>query len=104
METAQIIQIPNHHSRYPLPDIKTDESRYVSVFENRHGEQLLLSVDRSTKIGQFAGGDLEWRVEEVSEDRLMPKYRFDQAEMAWYAACWMAILGKPMEEVIARCQ
>src|SRR3546814_13876100 len=82
MENLQMIQIPNHHSQYPLPDLETGEGRYVSVFENRHGEQMILVVDRSTKIGQFAAGDMEWQIDAISADQIMPNYRFDQSELA----------------------
>src|SRR3546814_12827302 len=75
MENLQMIQIPNHHSQYPLPDLETGEGRYVSVFENRHGEQMILVVDRSTKIGQFAAGDMEWKIDAISADQIMPNYR-----------------------------
>src|SRR3546814_13666716 len=84
MENLQMIQIPNHHSQYPLPDLETGEGRYVSVFENRHGEQMILVVDRSTKIGQFAAGDMEWQIDAISADQIIPNYRFDQSQFAWY--------------------
>src|SRR3546814_5402675 len=83
MENLQMIQIPNHHSQYPLPDLETGEGRYVSVFENRHGEQMILVVDRSTKIGQFAAGAMEWQIDAISADQIMPNYRFDPSDLAW---------------------
>src|SRR3546814_3611135 len=67
-----------------LPDLETGEGRYVSVFENLHGEQMILVVDRSTKSGQFAAGDMEWQIDAISADQIIPNYRFDQSELAWY--------------------
>src|SRR3546814_4292235 len=86
------ILIPNHLTQHPLPSLKTDEGRFVSVFENSRGQQLILIVDKTTKTGQFSAGEAGWRIENISSDKIMPNYFFDQSELAWYTDCWMAIL------------
>jgi hypothetical protein len=103
LDHAQTILIPNHHT-YPLPSLKTDEGRFVSVFENRHGQQLILIVDKTAKTGQFAAGLSEWRIENISSNNIMPNYFFDESELAWYTACWMSILKMPMGEVASLCR
>src|SRR3546814_18642358 len=57
LDPAQTILIPNHLTQHPLPSLKTDEGRFVSVFENSRGQQLILIVDKTTKTGQFSAGE-----------------------------------------------
>src|SRR3546814_454330 len=99
LDPAQTILIPNHLTQHPLPSLKTDEGRFVSVFENSRGQQLILIVDKTTKTGQFSAGEAGWRIENISSDKIMPNYFFDQSELAWYTACWMAILKMSMDQV-----
>src|SRR3546814_2612904 len=49
-------------------------SRFVSVFENSRGQQLILIVDKTTKTGQFSAGEAGWRIENISSDKIMPNY------------------------------
>src|SRR3546814_19423021 len=79
-------------------------SRFVSVSENSRGQQLILIVDKTTKTGQFSAGEAGWRIENISSDKIMPNYFFDQSELAWYTACWMAILNMSMEIGSASCR
>src|SRR3546814_3892834 len=51
------------------------------------------------KTGQFSAGEAGWRIENISSDKIMPNYFFDQSELAWYTACWMAILKMSMDQV-----
>src|SRR3546814_2650748 len=51
------------------------------------------------KTGQFSAGEAGWRIENISSDKIMPNYFFDQSELAWYTASWMAILNMSMDQV-----
>src|SRR3546814_11919216 len=70
LDPAQTILIPNHLTQHPLPSLKTDEGRFVSVFENSRGQQLILIVDKTTKTGQFSAGEAGWRIENISSDKI----------------------------------
>src|SRR3546814_8630695 len=63
-----------------------------------------LIVDKTTKTGQFSAGEAGWRIENISSDKIMPNYFFDQSELAWYTACWMAILKMRSEEHTSELQ
>src|SRR3546814_19076828 len=78
LDPAQTILIPNHLTQHPLPSLKTDEGRFVSVFENSRGQQLILIVDKTTKTGQFSAGDAGWRIENISSDKIIQNYFLDQ--------------------------
>lgn len=101
---GQEFRIPNRHGQFVPPTLWTAQGEYLSLYENAHGEQLILNVNRNTQSGHFSSGDAEWELQPVSADAILPDFRFDPPELAWYIACWMAILGKPLEEVAAMCR
>jgi hypothetical protein len=54
----------NHHDprcgRPPRLRNTDNPGFYYGYFENRYGEQLVLTFDRATKTGMVSGGDLGW--------------------------------------------
>src|SRR3546814_1379092 len=61
--------------------------------------QLVLNVNRATRSGHFSSGDVEWELDPVSEEKIMPDFNFSAEELLWYISCWMAILSRPYAEV-----
>src|SRR3546814_1344149 len=77
LDPAQTILIPNHLTQHPLPSLKTDEGRFVSVFENSRGQQLILIVDKTTKTGQFSAGEAGRSEEHTSELQSLMRISYD---------------------------
>jgi hypothetical protein len=54
----------NHHDprcgRPPRLRNTDNPGLYYGYFENRYGEQFVLTFDRATKTGMVSGGDLGW--------------------------------------------
>ena len=53
----------NHDERCgPPPRLRNTDNPglYYGYFENRYGEQFVLTFDRETKTGTVSGGDLGW--------------------------------------------
>src|SRR3546814_13380305 len=96
------IQIPNRHPQFVPPKFWTANGEYLSLYENAHGEQLVLNVNRATRRGHFSSGDVEWELDPVSEEKIMPDFNFSAEELLWYISCWMARLSRPSTEEIGR--
>ena len=101
---ASEFKIPNKHGQFVPPQLWTSQGEYLSLYENSHGEQLILNVNRSTRSGHFTSGDVEWELDPVSEEKILPNFNFSRDELTWYISCWMAILGKSYEEVAQLCR
>lgn len=101
---VQNFSIPNRHGQFVPPQLWTAAGEFLSIFENAHGEQLIVNVSRATRSGHFSSGDTEWELDPISEEEIMPNFVFEQAELTWYISCWMAILGKSYSEVSTLCR
>src|SRR4051794_13983053 len=64
VEETLVFAAYNTHTVHcgPPPRLRnTDEPRlYHGYFENSHGEQFVLTLDRKTGAGTIWGGDIEW--------------------------------------------
>ena len=83
--------LPNRHHK-PLENLIT-ENRYISVFENKYGNQVVISVDRQDRRGTVMHSDADWQPYPVSSSAPLPAMNLEEAEIIWLASCWIAILG-----------
>jgi hypothetical protein len=62
----------------------------VSVFENEHGEQAVLTYDRQSGTGTLWMGDSSWENPIAVEDGVALGVVLNEAETLWLKACWLA--------------
>ena len=76
----------------PPAIVNGDANLYHGYFENEHGEQWVLVIDRTTKVGILRGGDSGWDKEyDINSSR--PDIVLSGAEQEWLRACWYAATG-----------
>ena len=94
-----LIIITNHHheSCGTAPSIlkRSGDDFYLGYFENEHGEQFVLEINRSTGEGTLQAGDLGWdRKIEIRDDRIQDDIVLGDDERQWLSACWRAATGR----------
>ncbi len=78
----------------PPPNVVNDQANtYHGYFENEHGEQWVLIVDRATKRGILRGGDSGWDEEYEITDGRPSDLVLSPSEQAWLKSCWHAATG-----------
>lgn len=87
-QDTPILSIFNRHSdvvrvwNHPHQD-----SRYLTYYENRFGEQWVFEYDFDKEEGFLWGGDMGW-VEERVEEGKCPGTALDEMEAMWLFTCW----------------
>jgi hypothetical protein len=78
------------------PELKTEPGCYAGYFENGHGEQWVVTIDRSTKRGQLRGGDCGWEkvfdIAIAADGTLTGIPVLNGPEQDWLRACVRAAL------------
>ncbi len=77
---------------------EADSDAYVGYFENEHGEQWLVEIDRQNKSGTLRGGDIGWeRQIEIVDGQVDPDLIIGRDEFNWLTACWSAATGDELK-------
>lgn len=88
-----LLKIRNHHTPMcgdpPIVDGE-DKSIYIGYFENRHGEQWILTCDRTTGEAVLRGGDIGWNTAHPVIDGKAQGLVLNSEERDWLKACWAA--------------
>ena len=63
---------------------------YIWYFENRHGEQWLVTFHRATREAILRGGDADWGRAHAVHDGRVDGLILAAEEAAWLQACWRA--------------
>ena len=95
--STTIVQIENHHTERcgQAPRIEHARVQYLGYYENRYGEQWVLT-DTGDRI-LLQGGDLGWDQEVTLTDEgdggfsTSPPIVFNDDEIAWLRACMRTI-------------
>ncbi len=90
-----IFTVSNHHAttENEPPEISDDDRNlYVGYFQNEHGEQWTFTFDRTTRIGELRGGDVDWKALQVTDADGAPRVDMvlNAGERLWLQACWKA--------------
>ncbi len=91
MDTPPILTIYNQHTAHcgtPPAVTKASPAVYVGYFENRFGEQWIFTFDRTTRVAQLRGGDVDWATVSVVQDGRVEGLILGREEAAWLQACW----------------
>jgi hypothetical protein len=89
MERKLLLEIPTHHGP-DSPHWGPDDlnGKFVSYFENCHGEQWVFLYDGPTKEALLYGGDCEWKPYPVVDGQV--GLMLEEDEQLWLRACWSA--------------
>jgi len=91
-------RIPTNHSALPEA-LDISELRFISIFQNQHGEQLIFTADWTSGAGQIAHADDGWRIHEVSRDSMYPPLILTEGEETWLLACWTSVFRQSAKDV-----
>jgi len=81
------------------PGIQDDGSSqmYHGYYCNQHGEQWVVSVDRTNRTGVLRGGDIGWAAEvRINNGQIDADLVLGPDERQWLDACWRAACGEPL--------
>jgi hypothetical protein len=88
-----LLTIHNRHSaacRIP-PAVNVEAADlYIGYFENRDGEQWIVTCDRATREARLRGGDAGWASAHPVRDGRVDGLTLAPEETAWLQACWSA--------------
>ncbi len=76
----------------PVIDTAQSQER-LAYFENSHGEQLIFTFDRESKVGIVRSGDAGWDIEYPVVDGVCD-LALEPDEALWLAAVWSAATGQ----------
>ena len=89
-------------NRHVAPCVEVDPGdRFISAFEGRNGDQVLVTIDRATGAGEVLHGDVDWIPHPVSRDHPYPPIVLSLPERLWLAACWCSALRMTDREAAA---
>ncbi len=77
---------------------RPSDGTYVAFYENRHGEQWVLRLDRATGSGGLLGCETAWEGLEVREGVLLADLILSDEEAAWFRACLHAVMEEPPQQ------
>jgi hypothetical protein len=96
-----VISFRNHHvpDCGPPPAIEAGpgDKLYRGYFENGHGEQFVVEIDREAKTGVLRGGDAGWGNPVTVRQNRVEGIILNPAEYSWLSACWHAATGEQLE-------
>ena len=101
---GRLLEIDNLH----VPDSGLAPSidatdKYIGYFENPYGEQWVFVGDRKAGKAVIRGGDVGWESEhEISVDSPCPDMILNEPEKHWIVACFMAMSGLSLTEIVAK--
>lgn len=101
---APLLVIDNlhHESCETAPSIikRSGDECYLGYFENEHGEQFILEVNRSTGRGFVQAGDLGWGCKiEIRDNQIQSDVVLGESERQWLSACWHSATGRELQSV-----
>ena len=93
-DALKLLQIENCHvDECGLPPNIDAKEKYISYFENSHGEQWVFIGDEQNKKASIYGGDINWEKPiEISNERICPNMVLDDLEKNWIVLCWAAMM------------
>jgi hypothetical protein len=107
-DSPWLFRLRSHHSTRPdIPAEYFETAAFVSVFENRYGEQWVFTWRHNQPYGVLWGGDVDWFPEKVWGPETFRWGLTDDEKLwlitSWFAACMGHHPNETLRSVVAEC-